>query len=205
MKLAKPELCCFIAVFSPRRCVQTARRRPSLFRQSTEAHGGPPKPLVAAAIIAGCVILVRTILPHVASVLPHVRPIPVQVVPVVVEVAAIASHVTVVDMKARVDAFGAGEALIASTREEAAITEHDGSGNAAFTPFIVMPATVHEEHSLAAAHAPAIRPMIPSAADVDGVVLVLVIVRHISGTRTDHDCGDADADGYAGSGNIRQR
>src|ERR1051326_586965 len=121
------------------------------------------------ACVVSVFAIVLAVLPHVAAVIPHV-------VSIVVQLTAILAHVMAIDVEPRVDALGTVEAVIASVPERAAIVEHDGCRNAAFAPFIAMPAAIHKEHALAVPHAPAIRSMVPVAADVDRVVVVLFVI-----------------------------
>src|SRR6185503_16629484 len=140
-----------------------------------------------AVVVAGVVsvfAIVPAVLPHVTAVIPHV-------VSVVVQLTTAFAHVTAVDVEPGIDALCSVETIVASVPEGTAVAEYNRRRNAALAPFIAMPATIHKEHALAVPHAPAIRAMIPGAADVNRVVVVLFVISHIAGACTDDHCWDA--------------
>src|SRR5580765_5013869 len=201
-KPARPEPCCFVAVSSQRRFTQNRVTESKSPQTTRGGRGAPLEPLVAVAILVACVVFV---FPIVLAILPHVTAILPDVGLVVVQVAAIFAHIVAVNLKPRVDALGTVKSVIASAPEGTAVAEHDRRGNASFAPLVVMPAAIHKEHALPMPHAPAIRSMIPGAADVDRVVVILLVIRHVAGACTDDDCGNTNTNRYAGSGDIRRQ
>src|SRR3569623_1671737 len=129
---------------------------------------------VAAAIVASVFTLLLAVVFELALVLPHILAIGL-------DLALVGAHAAgIVCTEARIDALGIAEADIAPVAERTAIAEHDRGRHRAAAPFVAMPASVHIEHPLAMAHLPAIRPMIPGAADVDRIVIVAVVIGDVA-------------------------
>src|SRR5580704_1591718 len=142
-------------------------------------------------------------------------------IPIVVLIAlvvAAAFFARCVRMVARIDSVCAVPSVIAAASVVAAIAERYRRGIGAASPFIVMPAAIHEELGVAVvAPAPAIRAVIPFPAEKDGVVIVFALVRVVLGAAwrvvgaartirvriengsadTDRDIAATDADGDA--------